>query len=119
MFDEFPEPFDREGEPARYLRLILPFLETERARRADMLKWMGVDINQKRTACANILAKLTKAQILYTKPRGDGYWKRGERFNEFIGYLAQCMVENKNLNTKFKNLLYKGSTPSIDFILKD
>jgi hypothetical protein len=121
-FDTFQRPFKTDGEPARYLRLILPFLETDRATKKEMLKWVGVDLEsqpEKRNTHSTTLAKFSRAGILYTKPRGDGYWKRGENFDSFIGWVAKCMIDNKQLKGKFKNLLYKGQTPSIDFIIKD
>lgn len=119
---EFSKPFNRDGEPQKYLRLIIPFFDKEFARKADMLKLMGVDIERephRRNTHSTTLAKLSRAGILETKPRGDGFWRRGPRWNEFLTWISLSMLKNPTMRSQFKNMLIKYETNSLEFFMKD
>ena len=122
-FDKlFDKPFKKDGSPQKYLRLITPFFEKEFSRKEDMLKLMGIDIKadpSKRNSHSTTLARLTSAGVLKTKPRGDGFWRRGENWDDFMNWITKHMITNRNTQVKFKDMLIKYDNNSIDFFMKD
>ena len=119
---EFSSPFGKDGTPKDYLRLIVPLIDKVVTDKAEMLGMMGINLRfnpEKRNSHSTMLAKLSRLEILETRERGDGTWRRGKNWNLFMGWLTMHILQNKNLRGKFKNMLYKMETNSLDFIMKD
>ena len=118
----FNAPFRRDGEPQKFLRMLMPFFEKDVARKEDMLKLMGVDIisdPKKRNTHSSTLAKLSKTGILQVKARGNGYWKRGPNWDTFFMWISLYMMKNPVTKNKFKDMLVKYENNGMDFIMKD
>ncbi len=118
----FDAPFKSNGEPQKYLRLLVPFFEKDTATKYDMLRLMGVDIKadpSKRNTHSTTLAKLSKAKILEVKAQGNGYWRKGANWNLFMAWITFEMLNNPKMKNKFKDLLVRYDTNALDFILKD
>lgn len=80
---------------------------------------VGVDVEaspKNRTSHANLLATFTKLKILETRPRGDGTWRKGERWAEFMWWLIQ---KNKDMKTEVKNRMFQLDNLGLDYIFKD
>ena len=100
----------------------MPFFEQDRAKKKEMLKRMGIDLDitpSKRCSHASTLAKLAEAKVLKTIPRGDGFWYRGENWESFLTFLVTTMMSDKRNRIKFADMLVKYETNSLDFIMKD
>jgi hypothetical protein len=115
----FGRPFNNKGKPSAYLAFLVPLLEKEYTTKQEMLKMVGIDLNsqpEKRGSHATTLATFTRLKILETRPRGDGTWRRGERWAEFMWWLIQ---KNNEMRKEVKNRMFQLEHNSLDYIFKD
>jgi hypothetical protein len=122
-FDEqFNPPFNKKGEPNKYLRLLIPLFSKEFTQKEEMLKLMGVNVNTDKKEWRNkhgtTLWKLNKAGILQAKPRGNGSWRRGANWDQFMAWIMSHMIKNPTTKDKFKDMLIKYDSNTLEFIMK-
>jgi len=120
-FENLKDPFNDKGEPSPYLRLLLPYFDSERVTKYEMLKRFGVDIKtnpSKRNTQSKVLAELSKHGILKVQARGSGYWQRGDNWKEFMMWLISKMLSNETTKGKFTDLLISYDSNTMDFIMK-
>lgn len=115
----FGRPFDNKGKPSKYLAFLVPLMEKEYTTKQEMLKMVGIDLASnpaKRGSHATTLATYTRLKILETRPRGDGTWRKGERWCEFMWWLIQ---KNTLIKKELKNSMFQLDNLSLDYIFKD
>lgn len=115
----FGRPFDNKGKPSAYLSFLVPLMDKEYTTKQEMLKMVGIDLERqpnKRGSHATTLALFTRLKILETRPRGDGTWRKGERWAEFMWWLIQ---KNNDMKKEVKNRMFQLDTHSLDYIFKD
>lgn len=118
--EKFDPPFKKDGKPQKYLRLLTPLFDKDFTRKEEMLRVMGVDVNNDpkwRGKHSTTLAKLSKEGVLSTKSRGSGFWKRGPNWDAFMGWVMSNLPKNDRL--KVRDMLIRYDTNILDFIMKE
>jgi hypothetical protein len=117
--EKLGSPFDKKGKPSPYLAILVPLMDKEYTTKHEMLKMLGVDIERdktKRNYLAPTFALMTRLQILETRPRGDGTWRRGEKWTDFMWWVIQ---QNNDMRKEVKNRMFQLDSNALDFIFKD
>jgi hypothetical protein len=116
----FRRPFKSDGTPKKFLALIIPLFNNSRVKKLTLLNSMDHTITErnikdKRGSHSSTLAALVDAGILKTEPRGNGWWYRGDHWNEYVNLIVEEMMKHEMLRAKFTNMLVKYDSNMVDF----
>ena len=117
----FDKPFTRDGEPKKWLALIVPLFNETRVKKLTMLnscdkKITASNYKEKRGTHASTLSKLNKAGIVRTEERGNGWWYKGNNWDIFMDNLISEMMKNEKLRSRFTGMLVKYENSSVHFM---
>ena len=92
-FKSLQKPFNESGKPSDFLKLLVPFVESDRMRKPDIYRRVNIGEGEK-GKYNKMLWRLSSANILETIPRGDGIWKQGKNFMEYLHFVFGHIMDN-------------------------
>jgi hypothetical protein len=117
------KPFKTDGNPANFIRLLIPFLEME-----DMGDFVRKDYILNRVLVGDTEAKpntykkylwyLNKANIVETAPRGAGFWRQGKNFKEYMSFIHDEIMKFQEKKETLGDFLIQYKTNTLDFMMK-
>lgn len=114
----YSKPFTKNGKPAKYLGLIVPFLYLHRVKREDCLKAMNIDPATKPSSFySSYFNKYEKAEIFEYDKKGR-YWSKGRNFDLFMYYVVTKMSEHETPRGYLRDAMTTYGTNALDFIIR-
>lgn len=111
------DPIDKEGKPRQYISLLIPLVIRKYSSKLSMLKAAGVDTSTivVRGYYTEYYSQYSNAKILKFN-RALKKWERGEKWNEYIGFVISKLCKDETHSRKIGRMLKTSDSNSLNFM---